>query len=307
MTTPKIDLRDPERRAAFDAEVLAAVADGQATVGAIRKTTGGANIQISGALGRLIDAGKVERTEDGQYRRRKVSTAAAPPETKGKRGRAEQAKAKLTWKQERIRGRATVVAPWGDGVFRIVLLSEGKGALFYEVGESTAYDYGCGQSRALKGLARELATMGVPTPAEFAKAGGMIGACPTERARTTRLGDVELTWRETIAEGRQVCVAATGDGEFRIVQSPGGSFALIFAREGDEELESLGCGARGVLETRAMQVLADVAAEEVEGKAATEAGATAGTPPGEAAAETSAEDDAVIAKALGDALASMPF
>jgi hypothetical protein len=72
------------------------------------------------------------------------------------------------------------------------------------------------------------------------------------------LGDVELTWRESIKDGRQLCVAPTGEGEMRVMESDGGSFVLVFVRAGDTAFDTLGCGTREDLELRALSLLAEV-------------------------------------------------
>ncbi len=272
-----LDLRDAKARDDFDNSVFAAIVRGRQTPQAIHGDVGGDRMQVSAALVRLLEQKRVLRSGSGRgvkysaavlaepaARAEAPAPASAPTPTPRQQTRGEAPPKpgkvelpKLEWKPATLKGRKTWVARWDDGAFRIVKLPTGADALFFERGQDTLYEYGCGQGRDVKLLARELAARGVPTPDEYRQSGGELGACPPEQVRTTRLGEVELTWKETVQEGRQLCVAATGDGEFRMVQSKGGSFALVFVRQGDDGFEDLGCGTKAMLESRALELLAE--------------------------------------------------
>jgi hypothetical protein len=169
-------------------------------------------------------------------------------------------KADLKWIPEVLKNRETFAAAWDQGAFRIVQKSGGVTALYYEHQDGHVYDYGCGGLKALKTLATRLAEAGLPTPADYRAAGGDLNACP--RPRRVRLGESELTWRETVEGDTQLCVAAVGDGEFKLLQSEGGSFMLVFARAGDPAFDTLGCGTREALERRALDVLGQLTSDD---------------------------------------------
>lgn len=282
----KLDLRDAKARDDFDNAVFAAIVRGRQTPQAIHGDVGGDRMQVSAALVRLLDQKRVLRSGSGRGVKYSAAVLAEPapapaevPKPAGKpkprqqtRGEAPPKPGKaelpaLEWKPAILKGRKTWIARWDDGAFRIIKLPTGADALFFERGQDTLYEYGCGRGKDVKLLARELAARGVPTPDEYRQSGGELGACPPEQVRTTRLGEVELTWKETVQEGRQLCVAATGDGEFRMVQSKGGSFALVFVRQGDDGFEDLGCGTKATLEARALELLAEQADERVADEA----------------------------------------
>jgi hypothetical protein len=168
----------------------------------------------------------------------------------------------LQWRTQEVKGRKTLEATWANGAFRITPRTGGIAGLFYEHSDGPIYDYGCGQTEALKGLAISLAESDLPTPAAFRAAGGDLSACP--RPKRLRLGDSEITWRETVEGDAQICVAAVGDGEFRLVQTEGGSFALAFARKGDTDFDQLGCGTREALEVRALDLLGQLSAADAD-------------------------------------------
>ncbi len=284
----KLDLRDAKARDDFDNAVFAAIVRGRQTPQAIHGDVGGDRMQVSAALVRLLDQKRVLRSGSGRgvkYSAAVLAESAPAPapaevltpapkpkprqQTRGeappKPGKAELPA--LEWKPATLKGRKTWVARWDDGAFRIIKLPTGADALFFERGQDTLYEYGCGRGKDVKLLARELAARGMPTPDEYRQSGGELGACPPEQVRTTRLGEVELTWKETVQEGRQLCVAATSDGEFRMVQSKGGSFALVFVRQGDDGFEDLGCGTKATLEARALELLAEQADERAADEA----------------------------------------
>src|SRR5690606_29631656 len=118
--------------------------------------------------------------------------------------------------------------------------------LTYEKDE-TLYEYGCGEPEKMAALAEKLARAGVPSPELWTAQGGNIEAC----ARLTRMEGVELEWRERVDGGNQICIAASGDGEFRLARNDNGSFILAFIRKGDPDIGNLGCGSREALEARA--------------------------------------------------------
>jgi uncharacterized membrane protein len=184
--------------------------------------------------------------------------------------------AKLRWVKQSIKNRETHAAMWDRGTFRIVVLTRGAHALYYEPDQGEVLDYGCAPAgdeglKALKKLARELAEAGLPTPAVYRAAGGDLSACPAPRR--LRLGDSELTWHDTI-DSRQLCVAAAGDGEFKLLHSDGGSFILAFARAGDAAFESLGCGTRETLELRALDLLEQISNDDPSPPPSTPKGST---------------------------------
>jgi hypothetical protein len=149
-----------------------------------------------------------------------------------------------------------LVARFEEGGFRLVPMISGSHGLFYEGDDDSLLSYGCGEVSPLKAVARELAAAGLPDPEVFRANGGSVAACPPPKRM--RLGDVELTWRESIKDGRQLCVAPTGEGEMRVMESDGGSFVLVFVRAGDTAFDTLGCGTREDLELRALSLLAEV-------------------------------------------------
>ncbi|MBK8266528.1 MAG: hypothetical protein IPK80_35035 [Nannocystis sp.] len=171
---------------------------------------------------------------------------------------------KLQWQPREIKGRETLEATWGGGTFRITPRTGGLAGLFFEHSDGPIYDYGCGRSDALKKLATQLAESGLPTPAAYRAAGGDLSACP--RPKRLRLGDSEITWRETVEGDAQICVAAVGDGEFRLMQSEGGSFVLAFARKDDTDFDQLGCGTREALEVRALDLIGQLKGDDDDAK-----------------------------------------
>jgi hypothetical protein len=265
---PRRDLRDFEVKETFAKEVYDAVHGGLTRPSQIAKRLDVDPMQVIEILREFVEAGDFVQTGRG----RKALYTVPGPETPAPEPLAApevlptepQAPTKLRWSKDVVSGRETLAAPFGDGAFRIVPLRSGKNALFYEGDDNTVFEYGCGETKALRIRAKELAAAGLPTPEAYQAAGGDLSRCP--QPRRLRLDDVELTWRETVEGGRQVCVAATGDGEFKMLQSHGGSFILVFVREGDAEIDRLGCGSREELEGRALDVLGQ--AELPEGEAA---------------------------------------
>ena len=254
-TTQRLDLDTPTQIVAYETALLAAVAGGADSMKAIRERAGGDPMQALAALGRLVDAGRLIQTGKGRKARYALPGAASKsaPEPQPVPEVINPPPVRLRWSKELINDRETYAAPWDDGAFRIVRLSTGADALYFEKGADTVYEYGCGEAKALKALARELADAGVPTPDQYRAAGGDLTLCPSPKRM--RMGDAELTWRETVDGGRQICVAAVGDGELKLLQTDAGSFILAFARAGDPNFDNLGCGSREALETRALDIV----------------------------------------------------
>ena len=103
--------------------------------------------------------------------------------------------------------------------------------------------------------------------------GRKLGDCPIKKQRVTEHNGVRLVWEESIIEGRKVCIAPSGDGEFKMESADDGSFVLTFLRPGSS-LEDLGCGAMTTLHKRALEVAgaeADEREAEVEAAEAAEA------------------------------------
>ncbi|HRI06936.1 MAG TPA: hypothetical protein PKW35_03915, partial [Nannocystaceae bacterium] len=255
-------------------------------------------------LGRLVDAGRLAQTGKGRKARyalpgpNQPAAGAPAPEPEPVPEVINPPPVRLRWSKELINNRETYAAPWDDGAFRIVKLSTGADALYFEKGADTAYEYGCGEAKALKSLARELADAGVPTPDQYRAAGGDLTLCPSPKRM--RMGDAELTWRETVEGGRQVCIAATGDGELKLLQNEAGSFILAFYREGDANFDRLGCGTREALEARALDIVGQ-ATDTDEAPAPSHAPAPT-PPPAPAAASTPLPPDPAKDRALMDAL-----
>lgn len=256
---PRRDLDDPVNQVAFDDAVLAAVDAGATSPKQIREAVDVDPMQTLAALGRLVDAGRLVQTGKGRKARyalpgpNQPAAGAPAPEPEPVPEVINPPPVRLRWSKELINNRETYAAPWDDGAFRIVKLSTGADALYFEKGADTVYEYGCGEAKALKSLARELADAGVPTPDQYRAAGGDLTLCPSPKRM--RMGDAELTWRETVEGGRQVCIAATGDGELKLLQNEAGSFILAFYREGDTNFDRLGCGTREALEARALDIV----------------------------------------------------
>lgn len=252
----KKTLDSPEARAEFDAATLGAVEGGALTQSAIRKKLGGSALQVVGALGRLVDSGKLVISVEGPPARYKPASAANGQTKKT----ARQKLPVLKWSSASRNGRKGYTAPWDDGIFKIFPTRTGSFALFFQRGE--AYEeYGCASSREVKKQAREIAAAGVPSAAKWHADGGRLGACPVAVRRTTKSKAATLTWTETVQDGRQVCVAPTVDGEFKMESTKGGSFALIFARDGDTSVDELGSGKKATLLKRALEIVDEEARE----------------------------------------------
>ena len=142
----------------------------------------------------------------------------------------------------------------------------------------------------------------------------VVGLAGDERL----IGDVKLTWRETVKEGRKVCVCAMDDGDLELIETKTGSFALFHVRS-PEDWDALGCGSKIDMKKKAAKVAADKELSPMPAKpprkksAATKSGTSTPTDKGaadkapdkESAADTSmtdAERDAVITKGLEEAL-----
>ncbi len=262
-TSSARDLSSIAAREAYDKQILTAVSDGAETAPKVHKVVGGDRMQVIAGLIRLFDAGHLTKQGQGRRTRYSLPGAAAPAtvevEESGPKPELVEAPTspvRLRWRKQTIQGRETLIARFEKGVFRIVPMISGAHALYYEGDDDSLLTYGCGEKASLKRIARDLATAGLPDPQAFLASGGDIGACP--KPKTMRLGDVELTWRESIQEGRQLCVAPTGEGELRVMESEGGSFLLVFVRAGDTAFDTLGCGTREDLEVRALSLLAEV-------------------------------------------------
>ncbi|MBK8262795.1 MAG: hypothetical protein IPK80_15855 [Nannocystis sp.] len=123
-----------------------------------------------------------------------------------------------------------------------------------EHGDRSICDYGCGLSRTLKALAISLAEeRPLPFYPAFRAAGGGHRPPPAPQSACAWATADHLA-RDRRATP-QICVAAVGDGEFRLVQTEGGSFTLAFARKGDTDFDRLGCGATGSPRVRALDLL----------------------------------------------------
>ncbi|MCB9703223.1 MAG: hypothetical protein H6711_15115 [Myxococcales bacterium] len=306
----KIDLSEPEARAAYGASILALLKDAPLSVGELHKLIGGDRMQVAAELTRLADEGAIVRSGRGRGTKYGLPGKVAATEALPEPAVVDLPEVKLKWRREMIRDRETYVAPWDEGGFRLVKMHTGSDALYFERGDETVLEYGCGERKVMKALARQLAEAGLPTPEQYRASGGDLSACPP--ARRTELGGVALTWRETVEGERQVCVAATGEGEMKMVRNEAGSFVLAFVREGDEDFDQLGCGTRSALEARALDILAQVRAED-EGPAATKPEPVEQPPPQrpqpeaveEAEEEVSTEKDEAIMGALRDVLKSI--
>lgn len=286
---PRRDLDDPVSQRAFDDAVLAAVSAGATSLKQVREAVDTDPMQALAALTRLVDAGRLTQTGKGRKARYALpgaaSTVSPQPEPEPAPEVINPPPARLRWTKEVINNRDTYAAAWDDGAFRIVRLSTGADALYFEKGADTVYEYGCGEAKALKALARELADAGVPTPDQYRAAGGDLTLCPTPKRM--RMGDTELTWRESVDGGRQICVAAVGDGELKLLQNDAGSFILAFYREGDTNFDRLGCGTREALEARALDIVGQ-ATDTDEAPAPAPAPAPTPTPAPTPAAPTTA-------------------
>ncbi|MCA9658426.1 MAG: hypothetical protein KC486_08780 [Myxococcales bacterium] len=242
------NLDDAKEQARFDAAVLKAVKEGAVKAAAIPPIVGGTEMQAIGALGRLENAGELEIVKRGppaQYRPVRALT--------GKAGKKKQELPSLRWRAEKVNGRRAQVARWDDGVFRMIELSSGKWALFFEEGEDVE-SYGCGASRTVKKEARLIAAAGRPSPEAWKAMDRKLGDCPITTRRVTEAKGVKLEWEESIRGGRKVCVAPTQDGDFEMKSAEDGSFALIFLRPGGK-VENLGCGSMGTVQRRALEVV----------------------------------------------------
>jgi len=266
-TSEALDLSTIEAREAFDERILGVVQKGPTSVAAARRVVGGDRMQVVGGLARLVDRGLIEKRGAGlgaRYRMPDASEAKPEPADETPPPKAEvvappRERVRLRWRKQELQGRDTLVARFEEGAFRLVPMISGSHGLFYEGDDDRLLSYGCGEISSLKAVARELAAAGLPDPEVFRANGGSVAACPPPKRM--RLGDVELTWRESIKDGRQLCVAPTGEGEMRVMESDGGSFVLVFVREGDTAFDTLGCGTREDLELRALSLLAEVSDE----------------------------------------------
>jgi|GEM_PF-3673367 len=272
-TAKPLDLSELGAREAYDERVLEVVRGAPSSAPVINAVVGGDRMQTLGALSRLIDKeiliksghGRSTRyqlhTEDTEPASSKASSPAPAPEVVPR----SRSRVRLRWHDQVIDGRKTVYSRFANGGFRIVAMRSGSNGLYYEGDDDNLLVYGCGSKfDELKSVARKLAVAGLPDPAVYWASNGDIAACP--EPKKMRLGDVELTWHETIKDGQQLCVAPTDEGELRVVESDGGSFLLIFARKGDDAFDTLGCGSREELEIRALNLLAEV----TEGEASLE-------------------------------------
>ena len=261
-------------------------------------------MQIAAALSQMVDDGQLVMSGKGGRARYSIPGEKPEPEPEPSEATLTEvapSKVHLRWKKDMVGKRETYIAPFEDGLFRVAKLRGEGDALFYERG-SLLWEYGCGERKLLKDIARQLAEAGLPTPDQFRAAGFDVKACAAPRR--LRLGNVELAWRETVEGGNQVCVAATAEGEMRLMENDNGSFMLVFQREGDTSFDSFGIGERTDLEARALDVLAQVRAAEGEPSAEPEP-ETATEPEPEETEETEAvspEMDAKIMNALSDVL-----
>ena len=259
-----LDLSTIEAREAYDEQILGVVQKGPTSVAAARKVVGGDRMQVVGGLARLVDRGLIVKRGAGLGARYRMPDAAEPepesaaetPPPKAEVVTPPKERVRLRWRKQELQGRDTLVARFEEGAFRLVPMISGSHGLFYEGDDDSLLSYGCGEVSSLKAVARELAAAGLPDPEVFRANGGSVAACPPPKRM--RLGDVELTWRESIKDGRQLCVAPTGEGEMRVMESDGGSFVLVFVRAGDTAFDTLGCGTREDLELRALSLLAEV-------------------------------------------------
>jgi len=279
-TTKALDLSTIEAREAYDKRILEVVQKGSTSVAAVYTSVGGDRMQALGGLTRLVDAGLVERRGSGRGTRYRLpdasdqeleTVAESPtPTPKAEVLKPSQERVRLRWRKHDLMGRETLAARFGAGTFRLVPMLSGSHGLFYEddADGDKVLSYGCGEIKVLKEIARELATAGLPDPGVFRANGGTVAACPPPKRM--RLGDVELTWRESIKDGRQLCVAPTGEGELRVMESDGGSFVLVFVREGDSAFDTLGCGSREDLELRALNLIAEASEDADSPKGAAE-------------------------------------
>ncbi|MCA9635192.1 MAG: hypothetical protein KC420_04075 [Myxococcales bacterium] len=320
---PRVNLtKDEDRKQVFE-RILAAVGEKPLKATEIADRLDLDRMQVAAALSQMVDDGKLLVSGKGvraRYRLPGTSSAAEPtpvPEAAVTPEEVAPPKVRLRWKKRMAGSRETYIAPFEDGFFQVLKLRGDGDALFYERGP-LLWEYGCGEREFLKGIAQQLAEAGLPTPEQYRAAGGDVKACSAPRR--LRLGNVELAWRDTVEGGKQVCVAATGDGEMRLVESDNGSFMLVFQREGDANFDSFGIGERADLEARALDVLAQVRAAEGESPAnpesvpepEPEAEPTAESPTESPAAEAPAaieeteavspEMDAKIMNALRDVL-----
>ena len=277
-------LGDRKEREGYDAEVLEAVHKGAVTAPAVSAAVGGTRTQAIAALGRLDKAGKVEIVSEGPPAQYRPTRASAKP--------GKVSLPKLQWRNETRDGRKGQVAAWENGVFRMIQTLDGElWALFYEEGKEVAVCYGCGPSRTLKAEARKIAAAGSPSAEEWKAMGRKLGDCPIKKQRVTEHNGVRLVWEESIIEGRKVCIAPSGDGEFKMESADDGSFVLTFLRPGSS-LEDLGCGAMTTLHKRALEV---AGAEADEREAEAEAAEAAAAEAEEAEAEEKAEGTPVSA------------
>jgi len=248
----------PEKRAEYDAATLRAVEGGALTNSAVRKKIGGTVMQVVAALTRLVADDKLVLVEEGPPARYKPATAVPAKSTA-----ASKKLPKLTWRSTSTRGRKGYTAAWDVGVFKMFATKSGSFALFYQKDGADKYEeYGCGPSREVKKQARMIAAAGVPSAEQWhAQGGELLGDCPVAVRRVTKSKSATLTWTDTIQDGRQVCVAPTTDGEFKMESTKGGSFALIFVRDGDATGESLGTGKKATLLKRALEIVDEEAKE----------------------------------------------
>ncbi len=291
-----LDLSTIEAREAYDERLLGVVQKGPTSVAAARKVVGGDRMQVVGGLTRLVDRGLIVKRGAGLGARYRMPDAIEPepeaaeaPPPQAEVVTPPKERVRLRWRKQELQGRDTLVARFEEGAFRLVPMISGSHGLFYEGDDDSLLSYGCGEVSPLKAVARELAAAGLPDPEVFRANGGSVAACPPPKRM--RLGDVELTWRESIKDGRQLCVAPTGEGEMRVMESDGGSFVLVFVRAGDTAFDTLGCGTREDLELRALSLLAEVIDEPASSESKTEASGDEADPePGEPQ-ETSEADE----------------
>jgi hypothetical protein len=309
---PRLDLRDPLNETAFDEAIYTQLAQSGRPVATktLQKKIEVDEFQVVAALARLVDKGRIVQRGKGEQARYTLPTNAAPtaaPEPELVPEVVRPRAAALSWVSDVIKDRETLAAVWEDGAFRIVQRSTGVYALYYETGESTVYDYGCGALLLLKDLAQKLAAMGLPSPQAYRAAGGDLNRCPSPKRM--RLGDAELTWRESVDGDRQICVAAAGQGEFKMLKNDNGSFILAFAREGDRDFQNLGCGTREALESRALDILGQTLADADDDAAAADVEPAVAPAPSAPAAPPSGVDpqkDKTIMNAMKQLLAEVP-
>jgi len=92
----------------------------------------------------------------------------------------------LDWRARSHNGRRGFRARWEQGAFQMVETTPDYFALFFldrgdaarEVGGEAVEAYGCGSSRAVRTLARQLAAAGMPYAAVWRHLGGQLGECP---------------------------------------------------------------------------------------------------------------------------------